>query len=245
MTLLELATHLEKKAADSCWEGLVKIKMALMGSNTASLIQILEGAFGCIDSDTASTNSIDDIPTTSQTSTHEKPPESIPTTSSGESSLTTVGLVFPLKSPSPVITGISESLLLFHGPETHSNYRCQYSSCNEEFSQKAAACNHVCHDHLHVALACLYCSANNSSKMWWYSASAWECHTCKHVEDNLPIHPDDPAFAEQFGKIGTLPSVSKLTSTLPPYINIHERAKAAKQLLAEENKRSAFPFQDA
>ena len=53
--------------------------------------------------------------------------------------------------------------------------------------------------------------------------------------DNLPIHPNDPAFSEQFGKLGTLPSVSNLTSTLPPSINIHERAKAAKQFLAEEN----------
>ena len=119
-------------------------------------------------------------------------------TSSGESSPTTIELVFPLKSPSAVITGIPESLLPPHGPETHSCYRCQYPSCNEEFYQKAAACSHVHCDHLHVALACLYCSANNYPKMQWYNASPWECHTCKHMQDNLPIHPDDPAFAEQF-----------------------------------------------
>ena len=83
--------------------------------------------------------------------------------------------------------------------------------------------------------------------MQWYSASAWEHHTHKHVLDNLPIHPDDPAFSEQFGEIGTLPPVSKLISTLPPSINIHERAKAKaiKQFLAEDNKESTFPFQDA
>ena len=218
--------------------------MALAGSSTSSLIGILEGAFGCIESNTASTISANDIPATSQTSAQEKPPESIPMTSAGESSLATIELIFPLKSPSPVIAGIPESLLPLCGPETHSCYRCQYPSCNEEFSQKAMACNHVHHDHSHVALACLYCSANNSPKIQWYSASAWEHHTHKHVQDNLPIHPNDPAFSEQFGKIGTLPSVSKLTSTLLPSINIYERAKAAKQFLAEENKESTFPFQD-
>ena len=95
--------------------------MALAGSDTSFLIEILEGTFGHIDSDTASTISADDIPvqqpTTSQT-TEEKPPEKMPTTSSGESSLATSELVFPLKSLSAVIAGIQESLLPLHGPET-------------------------------------------------------------------------------------------------------------------------------
>ena len=146
--------------------------MAPAGSNTASLIGILEGAFGSIESNTASTISADNIPVASQTATPEKLPENIPMTFSGNSSSATIELVFPLKSPSPVFTGIPESLLPLHVPETHSHYRCQYPSCNEEFSQKAAACNHMCHGHLHVALACLYCSANNSPKMWWHSVSA-------------------------------------------------------------------------
>ena len=30
--------------------------------------------------------------------------------------------------------------------------------------------------------------------MQWYSASAWEHHSLKHLKDNLPIHPDDPVF---------------------------------------------------
>ena len=110
--------------------------MALAGSNTASLIGILEGAFGCIESNTASTISADHIPATSQTSTQEKPLESIPMTSSGDSSLVTIELVFPLKSPSPVVAGIPEALLPLCGPETCSHYRCQYPSCNEEFCQK-------------------------------------------------------------------------------------------------------------
>ena len=148
---MEVATHLERKAAHLHLKGLGKIKMALTGSNTSSLLEILEGAFGCIDSDTASTISTDDIPvqkpTTSQTSIEEKPPEKMPTTSSGESSLATAELVFPLKSLSPVIAAIPESLLPLCGPETLSHYRCQYPSCDEEFSQKAVACNHMHHDH--------------------------------------------------------------------------------------------------
>ena len=152
-------------------------------------------------------------PTTSQMSTEEKPPEIMPTTSSGESSLATAELVFPLKSLSPIIAGIPESLLPLHGPETLL-LQMPKPSCDEKFSQKAAACNHVCHDHLHVALACLYCSANNSAKMPWYSTSAWEHPTHKHMQDNLPIHPDDPAFSEQFGEVDTLPFTSKLASKL-------------------------------
>ena len=80
--------------------------------------------------------------------------------------------------------------------------------------------------------------------MWWYSASAWEHHTCKHVQDNLPIHPDDPSFSEQFGKVDTLPSTSKLASILYPSINIHERAKAAKQFLEEGYNELTSPIQD-
>ena len=168
----------------------------------------------------------------------------MPTTSSGESSLATTELVFILGSLSPVMTGMPESLLPLHGPETHSRYRFQYPSCNEEFSQKAAACNHMHHDHLHVALACLYCSANNSPKMQWFSTSAWEHHAGKHVQNNLLIHPDDSAFYERFDEADTLPLTSKLTSILPPSINIHERARAAKQFLEEGNDESTPPFQE-
>ena len=86
MNLLELATHLERKAAHLHLKGLGKIKMALASSDTSSLLEILEGAFGCIDTDTASTISTDDIPvqkpTTPKTSIEEKPSEKMPTTSS-------------------------------------------------------------------------------------------------------------------------------------------------------------------
>ena len=48
--------------------------------------------------------------------------------------------------------------------------------------------------------------------MHWYSTSALEHHTMKHLEDNLPIFPDDPAFTQKFipHSIGdAVPSTSK------------------------------------
>ena len=240
VNLLELASHLERKAAHLCLEGLGKIKVALTSSNTSPLLEILEGAFGLTDLDTSDTTSSVSAnistqePTDTEKSTEEKPPEKVPIVSSGESSLATAELVFPLKSISPVISGIPKLLLLLHGPRTFFCYKCQHPSCNQEFLQKVVAYNHVCHcDDLHVALACLYCSADNSPKMHWYSTSAWEHHIHKHVQDNLPIHPDDPTFYQQFSKAETLPSTSKLASTIPQTTNIQERAKMAKQFIEE------------
>ena len=56
--MIELATHLEEKAARLKCEGLGKIKIALAGCNTSSLINTLEGAFGSIDQETISLVSI-------------------------------------------------------------------------------------------------------------------------------------------------------------------------------------------
>ena len=70
-------------------------------------------------------------------------------------------------------------------------------------------------DHLNVALAYLYCSFDNTPRMHWYSASTWEHHTHKHVQDNLPVHPDDPAIFQQFVEAEVIPSSSKLTPDLP------------------------------
>ena len=56
--MIELATHLEEKADKLKHEGLGKIKIALAGCNTSSLIDTLEGAFGSIDLETISLASI-------------------------------------------------------------------------------------------------------------------------------------------------------------------------------------------
>ena len=73
-----------------------------------------------------------------------------------------------------------------------------------------------------------------------YSASTWEHHTCKHAQDNLPIHPDDPAFFKQFAEADAIPSTSKLTPDLPQADVICNRVKAAKQFLEEESDKSTF-----
>ena len=136
------------------------------------------------------------------------PSKQIPVTLSSSGGLATTELFFPLRSTSAVTAGLPEAYLPLHGPETLSQYCCQFPSCSLEFPHKAAACNHVCHDHLNVALACLYCSFECNPKMQWYSASTWECHTLAHSKENLPIHPNDPAFSHQFSKTEAIPSIS-------------------------------------
>ena len=148
-------------------------------------------------------------------------------------------LVFPTRVIPLVIAGIPESLLPIHGPEMQSHYRCQFMDCTEIFLQKAAACTHVCHDYLNVALACLYCSGRENPKMQWFSASAWEKHIRKHSQDGLPLFPDDPTFTQLSPE--TLPSTSGSTSESLPLEVILERAKAAKQCLEEESKALTSP----
>ena len=103
-------------------------------------------------------------------------------------------LDFPLKSIPTVVAGLAKSYLPLHGPETLSWYQHHFPSCTLEFSQKTVACNHIHHDHLSIALACLYCSFENNPRMQWYIASTLEHHSLKHLKENLSIHPDDPNF---------------------------------------------------
>ena len=198
---MELASHLETKVARLYQEGLGRIKMVLAGTDTSSLLEILEGSFGHVDLDVSTSSASIEMPIKKSTAaekfsekqsekTSEKP--SVPLSKEGSSA--SAELVFPLKSILLIIASLPESFLPLCGPETLSCYRCQYPSCNQEFSQKAAACYHVHCDHLNIALACLYCSFDDNPKMQWYSASTWQHHTHKHALNNLPIHPDDPAF---------------------------------------------------
>ena len=142
-------THLEEKAARLKHEGLGKIKIALMGCNTTSLVDTLEGAFGSIDQETISLAS---IPEAKEVVTEDVPSTPSPT----KSGPIGVELVFPTQAIPLVIAGFPESLLPIHGPEAQSCYRCQFIDCTQIFLQKAAACTHIHHDHLNVTLACLY-----------------------------------------------------------------------------------------
>ena len=113
--MIELATHLEEKAARLKGEGLGKIKIALAGCNTSYLLETLEGAFGSIDQENFS---IASIPKAKETVT-----EDIPSTPSpAESSPVGAELVFPIQAIPLVIAGIPESLLPLHGPEVQSCY---------------------------------------------------------------------------------------------------------------------------
>ena len=156
--MIELATHLEEKAAKLKCKGLGKIQIALAGCSTSSLIDTLEGAFGIIDLETISLAS---IPKIKEVVTEDI----LSTPSPTDSGPLEVELVFPTQVIPLITAGIPESLLLIHGPERQSHYRCQFMDCTQIFLQKAAACTHVCHDHLNVALACLYCSGRENPKM--------------------------------------------------------------------------------
>ena len=68
--------------------------------------------------------------------------------------------------------------------------------------------------------------------MQWFCASAWENHVHKHIQDGLPIFPDDPAFSHLSPE--ALPSASGSTSESLLLNVILERTKAARQCLEEE-----------
>ena len=147
---MELAAHFKEKAAQLRHEGLGRIKITLTGTDTSSLLEILERYFGHVGVDT--TESIASAKESDMKSTTEEKTsdvlEKIPTTLPNVGGLATVELVFPLKFIPTVIAGLPESYLPLHGPETLSQYLCQFPFCTLDFFQKAAACNHICHDHL-------------------------------------------------------------------------------------------------
>ena len=86
--MIDLATHLEEKAAKLKHEGLGKIKIAPAGCNTSSLIETLEGTFGSLDPETISLAS---IPETKEVVTEDVPSTPSPT----DSGHLEVELVFP------------------------------------------------------------------------------------------------------------------------------------------------------
>ena len=229
--MIELATHLEEeKAFRLKREGLGKIKIALVGCNTSSLLETLQGAFGPINQENISTASISKVKEMAKEDIPSSP--SIP--SPAESGPVGAELVFPTQAIPLVIAGIPESLLPLCGPEAQSRYRCQFPNCTKIFLQKAAACTYVHHDHLNVALACLYCHGRDNPKMQWFSTSAWENHICKHSQDGLALFPDDPAFT--YLSPETLPSTSGSTSESLPLNVILEEPKQPSSVSRKKTK---------
>ena len=71
--------------------------------------------------------------------------------------------------------------------------------------------------------------------MQWYSASAWEHHSLKHLKDNLSLFPDDPTFSQQFMGASSddiVPCTSK--QNLPHEEEVRKQAEDAKQFFGEE-----------
>ena len=122
--MLELVAHLEGEAARLRCEGLGKVQVALTGTNTSFLLDILEGCFGQQDPATSqSTISLEEvganIPVEDVTSNiPEKTSPSIPVSGG----LAAAELVFPLKSVPAGIAGIPEPFLPICGLETLSLY---------------------------------------------------------------------------------------------------------------------------
>ena len=66
----------------------------------------------------------------------------------------------------------------------------------------------------------------------------------KHLKDNLPIFPDDPAFPQQFispSSDDVVPSI--LRQSLPHEEEVSKQAKAAKQFFEEEMTQVKCPLQ--
>ena len=159
--------------------------MALASTDTSSLLEILQAHFGHVEP--SESDEEEDVFVEEEKASGTS--EEITAKSKEVGNLATAELVFPLQSIPPVIVGIPENYLPLHGPQTQSHYHCQVSPYSLDFAQKAATCNYVQLDHLNLALACLYCSFEDNSKMCWYSTTAWKHHTMKHLKDNLPIFP--------------------------------------------------------
>ena len=216
--------HLKQKAAQLKHEGLGQIKMALVGTDTSSLLEILQVHFGCVassESDMEEDDLVEEEKTSEAVEEAVAEPKEV-------GNLATAKLVFPF-------AGISKMYLPLCGPKTLYHYHCQVLSCTLDFAQKLAACNHVHHDHLNVPLACLYCSFENNPKIHWYSTSAWEHHARKHLKDNLPIFPDNPTFPQQMMPPSSGDAVpSTLRQILPHEEKVRKWAQAAKCYFEEE-----------
>ena len=79
--------------------------------------------------------------------------------------------------------------------------------------------------------------------MQWYSAFAWEHHTSTHSKENLPIHPDDPAFSQQSACVPgdeATPSTSGSVPNLSHAAVIHKQAEATKHFPEEGSDQSTF-----
>ena len=118
LSLLELAVHLEEKAAQLRHEGLGQIKIPLAGTDMSSLLDILQGHFGHTDSSESaeSANESEKVLTTKEKTSEIVEKILVKPTEAGH--LATAELVYPFKSSPLVVAGILKMYLPLHGPKT-------------------------------------------------------------------------------------------------------------------------------
>ena len=95
--MLELASYLQGKAAQLHCEGLGRIKMALVGTDTSFLLEILEGSFGHVNLDISVSSASTEKSVKKSTTAEETPevPEKVSVTPSDDGGLASAELVFP------------------------------------------------------------------------------------------------------------------------------------------------------
>ena len=130
MNLLELAAHLEQKAAQLKHEGLGLIKMALAGTDTSSLLEILQAYF--VHVEPSEPDEEEDVFVEEEKTSGIA--EEVVTKPKEVGNFITVELVFPFQSTPLVIVGIPKNYLPLCGPETQSHYHCQVPPCNLHFA---------------------------------------------------------------------------------------------------------------
>ena len=98
--------------------------MALVGTDTSSLLEILKGSFGHLDLATSVSTAWTEKSAKKSTIAEKtsEDPQKKSVTPSDDGGLATVELIFPLKSIPLIIAGLPKSFLPLCGPETLSHY---------------------------------------------------------------------------------------------------------------------------
>ena len=120
LNLLEFTAQLEEKAAQLRHKGLGRIKIALAGTDTSSLLEILEGQFGHVNLDT-SVSSTSTEKSKKKTTTEGKTsdvPEKNPSHSFQCWWLSYCRAIISFEVCPPIIAGLPEAYLPLCGPET-------------------------------------------------------------------------------------------------------------------------------
>ena len=113
-------------------KGLGQIKIALAGTDTSSLLEILQVYFGHV----ASLESDDEEIVLEEEKKTSEVVEEIIAKPLEAGNLVTAELVFPFKSSPLVVAGIPEIYLPLHDPKNLSHYHCQVASCTLASTQK-------------------------------------------------------------------------------------------------------------